>query len=67
MIPFLKFISTIDKDKPDFLAELLQYGKIRDSVKTEQDLNPDEYELYQAKVHEYNISLKNEKWEKVLQ
>lgn len=34
MIPFLDFISIIDKDKPDFLYELRCKGKIRETCST---------------------------------
>ena len=66
MIPFLDFISLIDRDKPDFLYDLRCKGLIRETCLTKADLNPNEYELYQQKVFEYKIVLKNEKWEKVL-
>ena len=38
LTPFLLFIETIDKDKPDFLGDLKSEGKVPQSAEQEGDL-----------------------------
>lgn len=57
MTPFLKYIETIDEDKPDILKNLTDQCLVRKKVKKVEELNEEEREFYKKDRIEYLQSL----------
>lgn len=57
MTPFLKYIETIDEDKPDILKNLIDQCLVRKKVKTVEQLNEKEREYYKTDRINYLQSL----------